>query len=66
METLTLEPGGTVTEAPVAALAPADAGMTATFTLDSGKAEKLVVGAALTSAGRHGCQHHGVGHLRAG
>ena len=29
-------------------LAPADAGMTATFTLDSGKAEKLAVGAALT------------------
>ena len=48
VETLTLEPGGTVTEAPVAALAPADAGMTATFTLDSGKAEKLAVGAALT------------------
>ena len=45
---MTLEPGGTVTEAPVAALAPADAGMTATFTLDSGKAEKLAVGAALT------------------
>ena len=44
--TLTLEPGGNVTEAPVAALA--DAGMTATFTLDSGKAEKLAVGAALT------------------
>ena len=48
VETLTLEPGGTVTEAPVAALAPADAGMTATFTLDSGKAEKRAVGAALT------------------
>ena len=48
VETLTLEPGGTVTEAPVAALAPADAGMTVTFTLDSGKAEKLAVGAALT------------------
>ena len=48
VETLTLEPGGTVTEAPVAALAPADAGMTATFTLDSGKAEKMAVGAALT------------------
>lgn len=48
VETLTLEPGGNVTEAPVAALAPADAGMTATFTLDSGKAEKLAVGAALT------------------
>ena len=48
VETLTLEPGGTVTEAPVAALAPADAGMTATFTLDLGKAEKMAVGAALT------------------
>ncbi|MTS27230.1 hypothetical protein GMD59_08000 [Ruthenibacterium lactatiformans] len=48
VETLTLEPGGTVTEAPVAALAPADAGMTATFTLDSGNAEKLAGGAALT------------------
>ena len=48
VETLTLEPGGTVTEAPVAALAPTDAGMTTTFTLDSGKAEKLAVGAALT------------------
>ncbi|MFR5630873.1 MAG: hypothetical protein ACLTLX_14440, partial [Ruthenibacterium lactatiformans] len=37
-----------VMEAPVAALAPTDAGMTTTFTLDSGKAEKLAVGAALT------------------
>lgn len=46
----------------MAALAPADAGMTATFTLDSGKAEKLAVGAALTlRQGGTAVQHHGAG-----
>ena len=63
----TLEPGGTVTEAPVAALAPGGRRHDGDIHAGLGKSGKLRMGAALTlRQGGNGCQHHGAGHLRAG